>query len=217
MPQDWINVHTHRPGEGVNIVESLSGKCDYARAGGGLLFFGNSPMYIDDRVEERLQKIELAAAEGKIVAVGEAGVDRNALAPVEVQLKLFERQAEIAGRYGLPLIVHGVRAIPELITAYKKCRSHQKWIMHGFNNRREILMDLLRHGFYISAGRHAMNEESQVYRVLPEIPADRLLIETDNSDFTIGEVYGQVARRRGIAVEELQHIVRMNFDRLFKL
>ena len=89
-------------------------------------------MYIDDRVEERLQKIELAAAEGKIVAVGEAGVDRNALAPVEVQLKLFERQAEIAGRYGLPLIVHGVRAIPELITAYKKCRSHQKWIMHGF-------------------------------------------------------------------------------------
>ena len=33
------------------------------------------------------------------MAVGEAGVDRNALAPVEVQLKLFERQAEIAGRY----------------------------------------------------------------------------------------------------------------------
>lgn len=66
-------------------------------------------------------------------------------------------------------------------------------VMHGFNNRREILMDLLRHGFYISAGRHVMNEESQVYRVLPEIPADRLLIETDNSDFTIGEVYGQVA------------------------
>jgi TatD DNase family protein len=151
------------------------------------------------------------------VAVGEAGVDRNAPAPMEVQLKLFGRQAEIAGRYGLPLIIHGVRAIPELITACKKYRSHQKWIMHGFNNRREILMDLLRHGFYISAGRHAMNEESQVYRVLPEIPADRLLIETDNSDFTIGEVYGQVARRRGIAVEELQHIVRMNFDRLFKL
>jgi len=217
MPQDWINVHTHRPGEGVNIVDPCLGNVIMPGQGAVYFSLGIHPMYIDDRVEERLQKIELAAAEGKIVAVGEAGVDRNALAPVEVQLKLFERQAEIAGRYGVPLIVHGVRAIPELITAYKKCRSHQKWIMHGFNNRREILMDLLRHGFYISAGRHVMNEESQVYRVLPEIPADRLLIETDNSDFTIGEVYGQVARRRGIAVEELQHIVRMNFDRLFKL
>ena len=204
MPQDWINVHTHRPGEGVNIVDPCLGNVIMPGQGAVYFSLGIHPMYIDDRVEERLQKIELAAAEGKIVAVGEAGVDRNALAPVEVQLKLFERQAEIAGQYGLPLIVHGVRAIPELI-------------MHGFNNRREILMDLLRHGFYISAGRHAMNEESQVYRVLPEIPADRLLIETDNSDFTIGEVYGQVARRRGIAVEELQHIVRMNFDRLFKL
>ena len=202
MPQDWINVHTHRPGEGVNIVDPCLGNVIMPGQGAVYFSLGIHPMYIDDRVEERLQKIELAAAEGKIVAVGEAGVDR---------------QAEIAGRYGLPLIIHGVRAIPELITAYKKCRSHQKWIMHGFNNRREILMDLLRHGFYISAGRHVMNEESQVYRVLPEIPADRLLIETDNSDFTIGEVYGQVARRRGIAVEELQHIVRMNFDRLFKL
>ena len=199
MPQDWINVHTHRPGEGVNIVDPCLGNVIMPGQGAVYFSLGIHPMYIDDRV------------------VGEAGVDRNALAPVEVQLKLFERQAEIAGRYGLPLIIHGVRAIPELITAYKKCRSHQKWIMHGFNNRREILMDLLRHGFYISAGRHVMNEESQVYRVLPEIPADRLLIETDNSDFTIGEVYGQVARRRGIAVEELQHIVRMNFDRLFKL
>lgn len=96
---------------------------------------------------------------------GKRGWTGNALAPVEVQLKLFERQAEIAGRYGLPLIIHGVRAIPELITAYKKCRSHQKWIMHGFNNRPGDLDGLLRHGFYISAGRHVMNEESQVYGI----------------------------------------------------
>ena len=152
VPQDWINAHAHRPGEGVNIVDPCLGNVIMPGQGAVYFSLGIHPMYIDDRVEERLQKIELAAAEGKIVAVGEAGVDRNALAPVEVQLKLFERQAEIAGQYGLPLIVHGVRAIPELITAYKKCRSHQKWIMHGFNNRREILMDLLRHGFYISAG-----------------------------------------------------------------
>lgn len=217
MPQDWINIHTHQPGEGVNIVDPCLGNVIMPGQGAVYFSLGIHPMYIDEAAEEKLLEIERAAAEGRIVAVGEAGLDRNAVAPMEVQLELFERQAEIAGRYELPLIIHGVRAIPELITAYKKCRSHQKWIMHGFNNRWEILVDLLRHGFYISAGRHAMNEESQVYRLLPEIPADRLLIETDNSDFTIGEVYRQVARGRGIAVEELQHLVRMNFDRLFKL
>ncbi len=216
MPQDWINIHTHRPGKGVNVVDPCLGNVIMPGEGSVYFSLGIHPMHIDEAAEEKLSEIERAAAEGRIVAVGEAGLDRNVAAPMEVQLELFERQAEMAGRYELPLIIHGVRAIPELITACKKCRSHEKWIMHGFNNRREILEDLLRHGFYISAGRHVMNEESQVYRLLPEIPADRLLIETDNSDFTIGEIYGQVARRRGIAVEELQHIVRMNFDRLFK-
>lgn len=217
MLQDWINVHTHRPGKGVNIVDPCLGNAIVPGEGTVYFSLGIHPMYIDDAAEKKLQEIERAAAEGEIVAIGEAGLDRNAAAPMKVQLELFGRQAEIAGRYGLPLIIHGVRAVPELIAAYKKYRSHQKWIMHGFNNRREILMDLLRHGFYISAGRHVMNEESHVYRLLPEIPADRLLVETDNSDFTIGEIYGQVARRRGNTLEELQHIVRMNFDRLFKL
>lgn len=216
MTADWINIHTHKPGTGINIFDPCLGIMAGPR--GGKVYFsqGIHPMFIDAEVEEKMQALAKAAAEGKIVAIGEAGLDRNVAAPMEVQLELFERQAEMAGRYELPLIIHGVRAIPELITACKKCRSHEKWIMHGFNNRREILEDLLQHGFYISAGRHVMNEESQVYRLLPEIPADRLLIETDNSDFTIVEIYEQVARRRGITVEELQHIVRMNFDRLFK-
>lgn len=42
MPQDWINVHTHRPGEGVNIVDPCLGNVIMPGAGGGLLFFGNS-------------------------------------------------------------------------------------------------------------------------------------------------------------------------------
>lgn len=79
MPQDWINVHTHRPGEGVNIVDPCLGNVIMPGQGAVYFSLGIHPMYIDDRVEERLQKIELAAAEGKIVAVGEAGVDRNAL------------------------------------------------------------------------------------------------------------------------------------------
>jgi len=73
MPQDWINVHTHRPGEGVNIVDPCLGNVIMPGQGAVYFSLGIHPMYIDDMVEERLQKIELAAAEGKIVAVGEAG------------------------------------------------------------------------------------------------------------------------------------------------
>lgn len=212
---DWINIHTHRPGRGLNIVDTCLGEVAVPEEEMVLYSLGIHPMHIDDTAEKQLREIERAVAEGKIVAVGESGLDRNAVTPMEVQLDLFERQAEIAGRYHLPLIIHGVRAVPEIIGVHNRCGSGG-WIMHGFNNRREVLEELLRHGFYISAGRHVMNGESQVYRLLPEIPDDRLFIETDNSDFTIEEIYRVVAERRGMTMGALQQTVRNNFERLFR-
>ena len=215
MAQDFINVHTHKPGAGINIVDPCLGEVMLPENGKAYFSMGIHPLYIDATAEEKLKEIGLAAATGKIVAVGECGLDRNSPVSMEVQQDLFGRQAELAARYDLPLIIHGVRAIPELIAVYKKCPSHCKWIMHGFNNRREILQDLLQHGFYISAGRHVMEIGSNVYRLLPEIPDNQILIETDNSDFTIEEIYQSVARRKEITVEKLQQIVRTNFDKLY--
>lgn len=217
MGEDWINIHTHKPGQGINIVDPCLG--GIVTPGNGLVYYsmGIHPVYINEDTLRQMEEIERAAAEKRIVAVGEAGMDRNAPVGMEEQMEWFERQAKVAEHYGLPLIIHGVRAIPELISVYKRCASHEGWIMHGFNNRREILQDLLRHGFYISAGRHVMNEESNIYRLLPEIPVERLFIETDNSDFRIEEIYTRVAERRGESVEELQQSVRMNFEKLFRI
>lgn len=213
--RDWINIHTHKPGAGINIVDPCLGEVELRGEGRVYYSLGIHPVYIDENAGVRLEDIRKAAEEKKIVAVGEAGMDRNAPVEMGVQVEWFRRQAEIAGEYRLPLIIHGVRAIPELIAEYKRYSGSPMWIMHGFNNREEILRDLLRHGFYISAGRQVMNEESHIYRLLPEIPAERLFIETDNSDFQIEEIYKVVAERRKIAVEELQRIVGENFSRLF--
>lgn len=213
--EGWINIHTHRPGKGLNIVDPCLGGVVAPADGEVYYSMGIHPLYIDGTAQARLGEIERAAAGGEIVAVGEAGLDRNSPVDMKIQQDLFGRQAMIAARYDLPLIIHGVRAVPELITVYKGCGSCRKWIMHGFNNRKEILQDLLRHGFYISVGRQVMNEESQVYRLLPEIPADRLFIETDNSDYAIDEVYRKVAARRGMGVDELQETVRTNFRGVF--
>lgn len=215
MQESWINIHTHKPGAGINIVDPCLGEVQLPTEGIVYYSQGIHPMYIDGHVDARLAQIEQAAEEKQIVAIGEAGLDRNSATAMSVQMQVFEKQAEMAARYDLPLIIHGVRTIPELITVYKKCPSHQKWIIHGFNNRFEILQDLLRHGFYISAGRHSMNEESHIWQLLPIIPDDRLFIETDNSDYPIQDIYRQVAQRRGMTMEALQGVVKSNFERLF--
>lgn len=215
MESNWINVHTHRPGAGVSVFDPCLGETILPADGKVYRSLGIHPLYIDDLAGERLKEIEKAASEGKIVAVGEAGLDRNSSVPMEEQMIWLERQAKIAVRYNLPLIIHGVRAIPEIITVYNRCPVYQKWIIHGFNNRREILQDLLRHGFYISVGRQTTNKESNVFQLLPEIPSDRLFIETDNSDFSIEDIYRKVADRRGVGLSELQQTVLSNFEKLF--
>lgn len=212
---DWINIHTHRPGNGLNIADPCLGEMQVPEGGQVYYSRGIHPLHVDETSGLRLEEIEEAAKKGRIVAIGEAGVDRNAPADLEVQMNWFQRQAEVAERYGLPLIIHGVRAVPEIIRVFNRCRSPRKWIMHGFNNRRELLADLLKHGFYISAGRQVMNTESHIYRLLPEIPADRLFVETDDSEFRIEEIYRMVAERRKIGVRQLQEMTEANFRKIF--
>lgn len=212
---EWINIHTHRPGSGVSVVDPFLGEVEVP--GGALVLYsaGIHPMFIDGREEVRLEEIEQLALEGKIVAVGEAGLDRNAIVGMERQVKLFVRQADIATAYGLPLIIHGVRAAAELLEEAKKRGGGEGWIIHGFNNRREVMQDFLRHGMCLSLGRQVMNKDSHVWRLLPEIPRERLFLETDHSDWRIEEIYSRVAERLGVEVELLQEIVAENFRRLF--
>ena len=48
MPQDWINVHTHRPGEGVNIVDPCLGNVIMPGQGAVYFSLGIHPMYIGE-------------------------------------------------------------------------------------------------------------------------------------------------------------------------
>lgn len=212
---DWINVHTHRVGVGINIVNAFPGKGCPLEDGAVRYSLGIHPAGIDGFWRKRLEEIEEAARAGRIIAIGEAGLDRNAACPLQCQEELFRLQAGIASRYTLPLIIHMVRTVPELIGICKSFPALPGLVIHGFNNRRELLHDLLGHGFYISVGRQVLNERSNVFHLLPEIPYGRLFMETDDSDCSIEEIYRAVALRRGISVEELQRFVRRNFEKVF--
>lgn len=217
MEADFINIHTHRPGRGTSIFDPCLGEA--VLSGGGKVYYslGIHPMFIGAETGNRFQQIVKAAKEGSIVAIGETGLDRNAPCSLAIQKAWFIQQVQVAAAYQLPLIIHGVRAIPEIIAVRKKYPTDAAWIMHGFNNRREVLLDLLRHDFYISAGRHVFNEHSPLYGLLPDIPIERLFIETDHSEWEIGQVYQKVAERRKLEIEVLKQKIAENFQRVFRV
>ena len=51
----------------------------------------------------------------QVWAVGEAGLDKLAAAPMSLQEEVFVRQALLAERAGKPLVIHLVKAVDELL------------------------------------------------------------------------------------------------------
>ena len=94
-----------------------------------------------------------AAADPSIVAIGEAGLDRLRGPALPLQAQVFEVQALIAERQRLPLIIHSVRTIPEILAIHRRLRPTVPWIFHGFRGRPEAAVQILRRpGTLISLG-----------------------------------------------------------------
>lgn len=134
--------------------------------------------------------VEAIAADKRIVAIGECGIDRLRGADLKIQEELFMRHARLAERVGKPLIIHCVRAWGELLGAYRTIRPSQPWIIHGFRGGPALAHQLLNVGMHISLGEHFNRATAAI------IPDDRLHIETDCSTLPIGDIAESVRQAR---------------------
>lgn len=137
----------------------------------------------------------------RLVAVGEAGLDKLAGASMEFQSAVFKRQIELSEEYGLPLIIHCVKAADELLALKRELHPVQPWIWHGFRGKPEQAEQLLRKGFYLSFGGRYPE------RTMKAVPDGRLLLETDDGPESVEEILCRAATVRGVGREELRMIV----------
>ena len=128
---------------------------------------------------------------------------------MELQLTVFKAQVRLSEEYGLPLIIHCVKAMDELLAVKKEFRPQQAWIWHGFRGKPEQAVQLLKKGFYLSFGEHYPDETMQT------VPDERLFLETDNSSLDIEDILCQAARVRGVEVEALCEVIRRNIQNVF--
>lgn len=211
----FVNVHTHTPGEGINVWDV--GRNVPVGEVGEMDFFsvGIHPMEGMREGEVDWSGFRVLVERERVVAVGECGLDRRFARDLREQERLFWRQAECAEEAGKPVVIHGVRAYPEIIATRKAGGFRMPWVIHGYNNNERILAQLLEHGFYISAGAALLNPDSNVSRRLGDIPPERLFLETDDRETGIAEVYAGAACRLGWEMEELKKRLWMNFNTVF--
>jgi TatD DNase family protein len=116
--------------------------------------------------------------DGVVVALGEIGLDfYRDYAPRDDQRRLFAAQLELAARLGKPVIVHS-RAAEEETAAMLDTFSGTV-VLHCFSSP-GLLPAALERGYYVSfAGNVTYPKASDLREAAAQIPADRLLAETD--------------------------------------
>ncbi|KAL7750406.1 hypothetical protein RI367_004180 [Sorochytrium milnesiophthora] len=122
---------------------------------------------------------------GKVVAIGECGLDYDRLSfcPRDIQLQYFERQFALAEQTKLPMFLHSRAAFDEngqsdmlrLLKAHRSAFS--TGVVHSFDGTVEEMQSLIDIGMYIGINGCSLKQEQGI-EVLRRVPLDRLMIET---------------------------------------
>ena len=119
----------------------------------------------------------------KCVAIGEAGLDYYYdHAPRELQAQSFRTQIKAARQLDLPIIVHARDADNDMadIIEDEMQKGAFRGVLHCFSSGAELAHRAIEVGFYVSfSGILTFNKSDELRAIAAEIPADRLLVETD--------------------------------------
>ncbi|MCP4024339.1 MAG: TatD family hydrolase, partial [Desulfobacteraceae bacterium] len=182
-----------------------------------------------------MQKLKSLAQEHNCVkAWGETGLDFNRMfSPPKDQEKWFSAQLEMAGELDLPLIFHERESkgrFYEILKADgpKSCRG----VVHCFSGTKEEMFKYLDLGYHIGITGILTHQKRGEYlrQIVPLIPDDRLLIETDapyltpapeknktrrNEPAFVKSVLLRLAKIKDQDAESLSHIIFENTKSLY--
>ncbi|MFJ7828449.1 TatD family hydrolase [Psychrobacillus sp. NPDC096623] len=194
---------------------------------------GWHPVDAIDCTEEDLKWIEELAKHEKVVGIGEMGLDYHwDKSPKDVQQVLFRKQIRLAQKVNLPIIIHNRDATEDVIRILQEEEAHLTGgIMHCYGGSVETAKQCIEMNFMISLGGPVTFKNARKPKeVATEIPLEYLLIETDapylaphphrgkrNEPALVPLVAEEIARLKGITIEEVAEATTKNAEKFFKI
>ncbi len=219
-PGDYIDIHNHgaKPIHGHFQVENLmTHENRIPDNEAGLTYtIGIHPWFLTaENFKQQISIVRQYADHQNIIALGEAGFDRLKGPDAKLQETVFEEQVRIADDVSKPLFIHCVRAWDELLSESRKLRPSTPWIVHGFRGKKELAIQLISKGMYLSFWfDFILKPESTP--LLKCLPKEKFFLETDGSGVNIETVYEKVAGDIDTTKEELNSIIYSNFNKVFR-
>ena len=185
--------------------------------------------------DEKLARIGQLAAEEKVVAIGEIGLDfYYDLSDRDVQREWFRRQIRLANDLMMPITIHAREADQEVMDilkdegAFSKERKarfgHAGVLLHCFSGSAELGRQYVKLGAYLSvAGPVTYKNNKKTVAMVDAVPIERLLVETDapyltpvpfrgkrNTPLFVEYTARKVAEIKKLTFEETAEITRKN-------
>ncbi len=172
------------------------------------------------------------AGRPKVVGIGETGLDFHYdLSPRDVQAQVFRAHAVAARETGLPLVVH-TREADEAMTAILEeeyAAGPFKLLMHCYTSGAELARRAAALGAWFSvSGIATFRAAEEVRAVIRDMPADRIILETDcpylapmpmrgrrNEPAFLPHILAKLAEIRGWSIEDAEARAEDAFFSLF--
>jgi len=160
---------------------------------------GVHPHHATDLGTDALSELRELARHPEIVAVGECGLDyfRN-FSPREAQQRAFHRQLELAASLGKPVFLHQRDAHADFLAILREHASTWRGVAHCFTGTAEQLQEYLDLGLAIGITGWACDERRGAHlgALMPRVPPERLLLETDGPYLLPRDMTPKPASRR---------------------
>lgn len=193
---------------------------------------GTHPHHAHEELDiDTAQLIELTR-HPKVVALGEAGLDYHYdNSPRDAQEQGFRAHIAAARETGLPLVIHAREADDDVarILRDEMAKGAFPAVLHCFTAGRDLAIAGIELGLYVSfTGILTFKRSDDLRAIAAELPADRVLVETDSPYLAPGKFRGKrcepayvvetakvLADVRGVSPDEIARQTTENFFRLF--
>ena len=193
---------------------------------------GTHPHNADEEIDISTEEIVNLAIDEKVIGIGEAGLDFfYDHAPRDIQETCFRNQISAARQTGLPLIIHSRDADERMIKILEEemGKGAFKLVLHCFSSGVTLARKGVELGGYISfSGIITFKKSDELREIAREIPAERLLVETDapflapipfrgkrNEPAFVRHTADVLAQVRGVSLEDISAQTTANFHKLF--
>jgi TatD DNase family protein len=193
---------------------------------------GTHPHYAHEELDITAADLIARAQHPKVVALGEAGLDYHYdRSPRDAQERGFRTHIAAARETGLPLVIHSREADADTARILEEETGQGAFpaVLHCFTGGPDLARRAIALGLSISfTGILTFKNSTALRAIAAELPADRILVETDapylaplpfrgkrNEPAYVVETAKILAETRGVSFDEIAQQTSENFFRLF--